>query len=1444
MNQTKLFTKGMNKDLDYKMSQEEVYLDAHNIVILNDAGGTSMSLNNIKGNLLNGGIPDTPRLQKVTITGDDGGTTLSTLTISGPFGSETGTPWDTTKKSYKDLYDYINKDPAYANLHTVYEVYYGDNYLVVMSLINPTTVLNDITSTNFLNSSPKYVDAQKNLKIIGSTNIRNDIYLFTTNSEDKTPSGTVGQIWKYTYDKINLTSTIELKYNNHINFSTYWCIAPTAALGRYENGSIQRIYWTDNYNKLRTLNVANSQSLAVDPSVLDIIPAVDFDIPILTSVGVDASGVIKIGAYQCAYRLKNTGGKTTGFSELSNIVFIGTFPTGGIFTPTSPAWWKASVGDYGGQPTGQSIKWVINNIDRNFDRIEVVVTLRESLTGTPVFYVLPDIPIISDSINVHYDGSVQALSTIISLNEFLALSGIFTHCKTIATKDNRLFVANIRNKQPELNFDCRAFRSKSSSTEHIWLVNNDLETEYDLSGAEALDEGEDCINDYNEVIGTNPCYYKPNSNNFGGAGLHVSYEFVTIATACDRAATGHSDFSVADQVVPPWRFPNPNYTTDYIDLGVNSVTNFNLEENQKYTNIFSYGKTNAGFKFQGVNGLLRGYERNEIYRFGIQFYDKSKNPYFVKWIGDIKMPDFWENNNNPLYEDGTAAPYNDFRLSFTANRVGYNECFVQSLGIKFTIKDLETISDKIDGYSIVRVKREDKDKTIVCSGMLFPAVLATGLDGQVYMTSLTFNPCGNSNKLYANDLPSGHTYSYTMDEKRMFFVTPNIMQGTLQPASGNKLVVSTLLNLTNPGKNYVLNTGGGDPYGMFKHYDGSEYSDSIDISIVRDIDYNHAYNDGTYTVNNWDIGYDGGATPNPTDSLSFSMGNRAYYFVSTGGTIDFNSLSNNFKKYFATVTRELPFQYEGNTYTARANNEYIKCSHYRPIRTTSIPTEDTFNCYGGDVFVNMYDSCRWAKNLGTNRGQANWGIPRVDHAFSATFYFAVESPVNTDLRHQHSMNMDFASSLTSTDNLNYEVEFVEQYVYNTIYSAEDNIKTYFPKPDPFILNEEFDNRFYASEIKINGELNDSWGLFKETNYWDVEGTYGPINAISILQDKLYFWQNRAFGLMQVNPRAVTTDVNNDNNPQLQLTTGLPLQRHDYISTEVGLQHQWGTTKSTYKLFWMDVANKKFFSYSPGQQINPESDIKGMFSYFNNNLNDDILKYDKPTYFSGIGVRAVYDFKYNQAIFTFIDGDSKEISNQYTLAFNEFINSFTSFYDFTPRVYFTDGYKIFTTDNYNQADSALSNIYIHDSGDYNNFYSTVFPSTIKFVFNKDPLNTKTFDNIKYDSQAINTNNENQNDKTWTSIRLYNDYQNTDYQSLVLDTNIKRKERTFKLAIPRNRVLYTSSNSPNIFTDLSPTEIRFANRMRDKYIVVDMTFDNPDNLLLTTNNMYCEMRESAR
>ena len=147
--------------------------------------------------------------------------------------------------------------------------------------------------------------------------------------------------------------------------------------------------------------------------------------------------------------------------------------------------------------------------------------------------------------------------------------------------------------------------------------------------------------------------------------------------------------------------------------------------------------------------------------------------------------------------------------------------------------------------------------------------------------------------------------------------------------------------------------------------------------------------------------------------------------------------------------------------------------------------------------------------------------------------------------------------------------------------------------------------------------------------------------------------------------------------------------------------------------------------------------------------------------------------------------------------------------------------------------------------YINYYNNLYKSYIKFIVNENPIITKTFDNLELSTQSFNLNTGiDQNRDTWNRIRITNDYQNTDWETLIYNSNIKRIERTWKLAIPRNKVIYTNSDSPNIYNDISSSAKEFGERIRDKYIQIELEYDNLNNNHLKTNFIKTICRKSIR
>jgi hypothetical protein len=1372
------FSAGMNQDLSKSKIPANMYREAVNFRPTTDKGETDGALENIRGTLALTTIPNIAAIQKIIVDTTAPGSITITITHNAVVTSSATTFTISASSTAEDLYDFLLADANIGPLVGVnYNFYYNDLFVLMYPLSSVGTV---ITPAAGLTIDTAYVPAQTGLEIIGSTYINEDIYILTTNNKTTTPGqnlipSSVGQIWKIDVNNVtNTAPTPTLIYNNYIDFSTYNAVAPSAILGRYETDTIQRIYWTDFYNKLRSLNVKDPQAFALDPSLLDVVPAIDFDIPIMTYIG-SATGTapVRPGCWQMAYRLKKNNGSITTFSPLSNMVFITVGNEQSMQGSAGGTAWLTYRGDSQGVSLTKTVTWTVGNVDTDFDKIEFCLVRRADKNDIGTYFIFEEQNISgSDSIEVICDGDKLLNATSLSLEEFVALSSTFTHCKTIATKDNRLIAGNIKNTLGEIDFDARAYRWNLAGTEFKIINNGTLSAALDASDYTSIDDDNDAICPTNLDPYGGGLYsttYKYNtSGNLGGEGPNISYEFIAIATAADRDSGA---FTVG---APNLLYTNADVTLGQeIDLGVNSVDSLGNDVNQVYTRQFP-AEILAGIKFPPFNSVLIGYQNNETYRFGIQFYDKSKNPYFVEWIRDIKFPDVNDTcpGANHMFSDGTATGQTTYSKLFTAAE--NNEVFVTQLGIKFNIDIPADLTEKISGYSIVRVKREKEDTQVVSEGLLWAAYYSTGgtvVDGWYNWPVLNAG---------------------TIDDFKYFYYSPNILDGSLkQPEVGFRLIVTSSVtpvtaNLQGTSASFPapINTFASKFYSV-----GAATLDTTLTSVVF-CGGSVTFNDGADLIHNYSDDNDNG--------------NNNYYFKLN------NSLTGG--RYFGYVYNFKSTQYGGNTYSDRSFNEYILCSHFRPIKTKGTAINDSFFCYGGDSTTGIMDETFLAANYDLGSPGTSWG-----------FYYPATSRVNRELRHGQHFNFN------ATGNAGASWTYRDTYDYNTCYSCENDIVKFYPKPEVANITQLFNNRFYISEIKINGEILDSWGIFKPNNYWDVEGSYGGINGAYMLQNEIYFVQDKAFGRLLVNPRTAITSTTGT---EIQIGRGNVIDSHDYVSVETGSIHQFSFLKSAYSIFFLDARHNKIYQFSQGRPLTPESDIKGMHSWLIKNIIGNLEVTDKPVYNDttiGInGLHGVYDYVNNELIYTIKRGESVlgvPVTTSYTLVFNERLNSFTAFYTHYPKNYVTNNRVIISANP-----SSLQSLHLHNFGNYGEFYGTYFPSTIEFLSNRNPEVSKVFNNLLLQTEVQNGTTLIDTDsgltpvhETFNTIQVSNDHQNSGVITLTAMDNIVRFFRSWRTEVPRHSVsaAYTSTN--------------LFSRMMDKYLKVKLSFTNNNNKRFILHNV---------
>jgi len=528
-------------------------------------------------------------------------------------------------------------------------------------------------------------------------------------------------------------------------------------------------------------------------------------------------------------------------------------------------------------------------------------------------------------------------------------------------------------------------------------------------------------------------------------------------------------------------------------------------------------------------------------------------------------------------------------------------------------------------------------------------------------------------------------------------------------------------------------------------------------------------------------------------------------------------------------------QYGGQTYEDRNNN-------------IAIPASEVFEgpglvvAWNGDTFINYFEMLTHLYDL----------TKTITNTTNFTVYIPLESSINTELRHDKGMNKEItkpavwnmqevAGTWTNASSEIY-VQPTSLYQYNTVYSQESNAKYYVNVPDTVSTQTVFDCMIRVSRSKLNSESQDSWTLFPVNDFLEVDSKHGPLTTIATVNDKLLFWQTDAFGVLSVNERALIQDGSGAN---LVLGTGGILDRYTYISDKVGAQNNRTVVSSQSGIYWVDTKSASAYRFSDSLVNLSKSKMVQSFG-------DVRLGFNSLT---TTGMYSAYDPKYNNVLFT-VYNTSANVGT--TLCFDENIDAFTSFYD-----YYTHNYIPYKTGFLTTGDQITTpyNIYFHNSKVANRcyFYGSYVDSTIKVVFNESYGNTKVFDNLFFVSDVttpdVTTNIPRDvlvYNNTFSALRCYNSFQNTDYCNLVYgntapagSVSLQRDERDWTTIIPRNAVSPAYTSDPFIFDAANINKARkYRERMRDKFMVTDLKYTNTSNRKIVVPYVGVKFRVSPR
>ncbi len=1036
----------------------------------------------------------------------------------------------------------------------------------------------------------------------------------------------------------------------------------------------------------------------------------------------------------------------------------------------------------------------IPTLDKNYSHIKIYSIKYTSFNQLPSVNLIED-RIIDSYVNYKFSDDGNNISTL-SLAEFIFLGSNPLIPKHIESKDNRLFSANMKDTAYTLDIDMRAYSHDSFGNCRLFTGNVFYENNQLKGNNETFSAGTS-ISNYNYLKTSdaiNPNYdlykYQKNGFNIGGEGLYIKYEIV-------------------------------------------QKTLNNLKGNIKY---------------------LKFLKDDEIYRIGIQFYNKLGQISDVKWIADFKTP-----------IGNLEGKYNTLKVDI--NDVAFNN-YINSLNLPPNSQPV--------GYKIVRAERDIRDRTILCQGSLTGMMVQTTnkSDEESYWAVENNR---QSQTLEEVKVPIPISRGFTnLSNETVIFPTENLKSMSGGFASGrdegfteiykdadssyqtqNSWQYTKMFQMHSPEIlfNTGLSFGSGlklRTKGVSSHVETNKWLQFIQNQSKTVLESYKSPNTNNVRFEEKEFGIIGpvyaGVRDNQTNHilynrnysnfkpLSNSLNSRFIYgrpeITERGqGTKAYNGDSN--FRYSNSLESIISDRQKGSSFddaAIRSINSYSERCLTIVEGTDLTPESNRFSLE--DIINNT--------NLSSDNGLILSEVVRpISYIYqggiyggnsiedkSRSTYVEIGNYTNID---NYSINIESAGDTfvqsfnvgrilkTDTEILNSEtLQISESIIFNvettinlqnrddlSLFSWDNRFQ---PRYDEYHSY----NRVYSQDSNLIRRQSDLSSL-KPVNNFDTRIISSKLKIPGELIDNWTdFLENETLDLdgkygainALVNSRDEIYALQDKSISRISINPRVQTQGSDGISLELGrgavlYDYNYLTTESGTINKWSVFPSPEGFYYLDVMNKNFGKVQGGVY-----NLSDDngFNAYFKNNINFDIikddnpllkkGVTGIYDNVNQEALLTVLQGDKS-----FTMSFNEKLKSFTSFYDYLPSIYINKGTKLLTINSNNDS------LYIQNEGNYNQFYEQYYPSYIILQVNPESDLDCVFNNIEFKSEAY-IDGVDQPNSTINFLQAYNEYQNTGKVPLIVgrNKNLNRKFRKWSAIIARNQGTRDRIRNPWIFLKL--------------------------------------------
>jgi len=1027
---------------------------------------------------------------------------------------------------------------------------------------------------------------------------------------------------------------------------------------------------------------------------------------------------------------------------------------------------------------------IIPNLDTNYSHIKIYAIKYTSYNQSPSVSLIED-RIIDSYTNYRFSDDGNNVSDL-TLSEFIFLGSNPIIPKHIESKDNRLFSANIKDTAYTLDIDMRAYS-------------------HDNTGACKLYTG-NVYYENNQLKGPNQTF------------------------SAGTAITNYNYLETADAI-------NPDYNKYKYQKNGSTIGG-----EGKFIKYEILQKSFTSVKY------LKFLKDEEIYRYGIQFYNVLGQYTDVKWIADHKAP-----------SGNLEGNYNTLKV--TINEVAFNN-YINGLNLPNDKKPV--------GYKIVRAERDIRDRTILCQGSLTGMMVQTDQRVDEYQYwNIEENRKNQSLLEVKIPIPISRGF-INLPNETSIFPTKNLIQMNegrdensdeiyRDNATGKKTQQSwqytKMMQMHSPDVlfNTGLSFGNGlklKVKGISLHTTTNNWFQSIvnSSSTINSTFVSTDVDDINIKDKPWGIigPVDRGGDDDLTNQILYNRQYKGFTPLTT--TLEPRSI---FRTPEVTERGQGTTSYAGDS-NFRYNNSLKSLISDNQVDPTN-PSIKTVNSLGVKclTIVEGIDTIeeKDRKTLegliaGTNLSGTNGlilsevikptsyiyeggiygGNSIEDKAVTTYTEIGVYNDITTYVTQIDSPGDTFVQTFNlgrilkdDTSILNKETiqlsETIEFNVETTINLLNRNDLSLFSWDNKFQPRyDEYHeyNRVYSQTSNLIFRATDS-SSFKPVSNFDTRIISSKLKTPGELIDSWTdFLENETMDLdgkygainalvnskdqiyalqdKSVSRLAINPRVQTQGNDGIgiELGKGSVLYDYNYLTTESGTINKWSVFPAPEGFYYLDAINKNFGKVQGG--VYNLSDDNGFNAYFKNNINFDLIKQDNPLI--NKGVTGIYDVVNRQALITVLQDD-----NNFTMSFNEKLKAFETFYDFTPSLYVNRGTKLLSVDSLNK------DLYTHREGNYNEFYGVYYPSYVILQVNPESDLDCVFNNIEFKSEAY-IDGVDQPLTTINFLRAYNEYQDTGRVPLIVgrNKNLNRKFRKWSAIIARNQGTRDRIRNPWIFLKL--------------------------------------------